>query len=173
MHSLEQSFTEPRVPGGMQYMSVVTRLSTVQAVFMNRFLVEFLDYIAGVVCVCVCVCARARARVMGLALLVFALAQPHVLLRVPRAGGQGPSQPEQPLTHASAGAPAHGSPAALHPWYIALLQPCWPCRPSQRSCHTPCRTLQLTLSRRSPRHSSSGSSLGSPRSGSWCTSAPP
>lgn len=47
MHSLEQSFTEPRVPGGVQYMSVVTHLSTVQIVFMNRFLVEFLDYLAG------------------------------------------------------------------------------------------------------------------------------
>jgi hypothetical protein len=48
MHSLEQSFTEPRVPGGLQHMSVVTHLSTVQIVFMNRFLVEFLDYLAGV-----------------------------------------------------------------------------------------------------------------------------
>lgn len=47
MHSLEQSFAEPRVPGGVQYMSVVTHLSTVQIVFMNRFLVEFLDYLAG------------------------------------------------------------------------------------------------------------------------------
>jgi hypothetical protein len=47
MHSLEQSFAEPRVPGGLAYMSVVTRLSTVQVVFMNRFLVEFLDYLAG------------------------------------------------------------------------------------------------------------------------------
>jgi hypothetical protein len=47
MHSLEQSFAEPRVPGGVQYMSVVTHLSTVQLVFMNRFLVEFLDYLAG------------------------------------------------------------------------------------------------------------------------------
>lgn len=28
-------------------MSVVTHLSTVQIVFMNRFLVEFLDYLAG------------------------------------------------------------------------------------------------------------------------------
>lgn len=47
MHSLEQSFAEPRVPGGLQYMSVVTHLSTVQIVFMNRFLTEFLDYLAG------------------------------------------------------------------------------------------------------------------------------
>jgi hypothetical protein len=47
MHSLEQSFSEARVPGGLQYMSVVTHLSTVQIVFMNRFLVEFLDYLAG------------------------------------------------------------------------------------------------------------------------------
>jgi hypothetical protein len=47
MHSLEQSFAEPRVPGGVQYMSVVTHLSTVQIVFMNMFLVEFLDYLAG------------------------------------------------------------------------------------------------------------------------------
>lgn len=44
---MEQSFAEQRVPGGMQYMSVVTHLSTVQIVFMNRFLVEFLDYLAG------------------------------------------------------------------------------------------------------------------------------
>jgi hypothetical protein len=48
MHSLEESFSEGRVPGGMQFMSVVTRLSTVQIVFINRFLVEFLDYLAGV-----------------------------------------------------------------------------------------------------------------------------
>ena len=47
MHSLEQSFAEPRVPGGLQYMSVVTHLSTVQIVFMNRFLAEFLDYLGG------------------------------------------------------------------------------------------------------------------------------
>lgn len=47
MHSIEQSFAESRVPGGVQYMSVVTHLSTVQIVFMNRFLVEFLDYLAG------------------------------------------------------------------------------------------------------------------------------
>lgn len=52
MHSLEQSFTEARVPGGLQYMSVVTHLSTVQIVFMNRFLVEFLDYLAGKACCC-------------------------------------------------------------------------------------------------------------------------
>jgi hypothetical protein len=57
MHSLEESFSEGRVPGGMQFMSVVTRLSTVQIVFMNRFLVEFLDYLAGV-CVCVYVGER-------------------------------------------------------------------------------------------------------------------
>lgn len=47
MHSVEQSFSEPRVPGGVQYMSVVTHLSTVQIVYMNRFLTEFLDYLAG------------------------------------------------------------------------------------------------------------------------------
>eukprot|EP00878_Enallax_costatus_P018255 GHUV01019211.1.p1 GENE.GHUV01019211.1~~GHUV01019211.1.p1 ORF type:complete len:760 (+),score=304.75 GHUV01019211.1:378-2657(+) len=47
MHSVEESFMENRVPGGMQYMSVVAHLSTVQIVFMNKFLVEFLDYLAA------------------------------------------------------------------------------------------------------------------------------
>lgn len=47
MHSVEDSFLEKRVPGGTAYMSVVTHLSTVQIVFMNKFLVEFLDYLAG------------------------------------------------------------------------------------------------------------------------------
>jgi len=50
MHSVEESFHESRVPSGSAYMSVVTRLSTVQVVFMNRFLVEFLDYLAGERC---------------------------------------------------------------------------------------------------------------------------
>lgn len=47
MHSLQESFSEGRVPGGSQFTSVVARLSTVQVVFMNRFLTEFLDYLAG------------------------------------------------------------------------------------------------------------------------------
>jgi hypothetical protein len=48
MHSVEQSFIESRVPSGLSFMSVGARLSTVQVVFMNRFLAEFLDYLAGV-----------------------------------------------------------------------------------------------------------------------------
>lgn len=55
MHSVQESFVEQRVPGGMQYMSVVTHLSTVQIIFMNKFLVEFLDYLAGVLSSC-CMC---------------------------------------------------------------------------------------------------------------------
>eukprot|EP00882_Tetradesmus_deserticola_P022006 GHRQ01023880.1.p2 GENE.GHRQ01023880.1~~GHRQ01023880.1.p2 ORF type:complete len:101 (-),score=13.45 GHRQ01023880.1:37-339(-) len=47
MHSVQESFSEARVPAGMQFMSVVASLSTVQIVFMNMFMVEFLDYLAG------------------------------------------------------------------------------------------------------------------------------
>jgi hypothetical protein len=53
-------------------MSVVTHLSTVQIIFMNRFLVEFLDYLAGestfvkcirlLSCAFSCYCLRWRFR---------------------------------------------------------------------------------------------------------------
>jgi hypothetical protein len=47
LHSLAESFSQPRVPPGLPFMSVATRLSTVQVVFMQRFLNEFLAYLAG------------------------------------------------------------------------------------------------------------------------------
>lgn len=45
-HDKSESYSEPRLPDGVNYASLVARLSTVQIVFMQRFLNEFLDYLA-------------------------------------------------------------------------------------------------------------------------------
>ena len=47
MHSIAESYAEPRVPGGASYMSVATRVSTVRVVYMQRFLNELLEYLSG------------------------------------------------------------------------------------------------------------------------------
>lgn len=47
MHSAAESYAEPRVPGGAPYMSVRARVSTVRVIYMQRFLNEMLEYLAG------------------------------------------------------------------------------------------------------------------------------
>jgi hypothetical protein len=47
MHSIDESFAEARVPDGAPYTSVEARLSTVRIVYMQRFLNEFTEYLAG------------------------------------------------------------------------------------------------------------------------------
>lgn len=47
MHSADEARAEPRVPGGAPFMSVEARLSTVRLVYMQRFLNEFTEYLAG------------------------------------------------------------------------------------------------------------------------------
>jgi hypothetical protein len=47
MHSITESYSEPRVPDGAHYTSVEARLSTVRIVYMQRFLNEFTEYLAG------------------------------------------------------------------------------------------------------------------------------
>jgi hypothetical protein len=47
MHSIDESYHEPHVPGGAPFTSVEARLSTVRIVYMQRFLNEFTEYLAG------------------------------------------------------------------------------------------------------------------------------
>lgn len=58
MHSIAESYPEARVPGGAPYMSVEARLSTVRIVYMQRFLDEFTEYLAGVFECLSCLCWR-------------------------------------------------------------------------------------------------------------------
>jgi len=47
MHSLQESFSEPRVPEGIQFCSLRANMQAVTIVYLNRFLYEFLSYLSG------------------------------------------------------------------------------------------------------------------------------
>lgn len=47
MHSLKESYSEPRVPDGVPYCSLRADMQAVTIVYLNRFLCEFLSYLSG------------------------------------------------------------------------------------------------------------------------------
>eukprot|EP00892_Ulva_mutabilis_P007576 jgi/Ulvmu1/5190/UM021_0207.1 len=47
MHSVQESYREPRVPDGVQYCSLRADMQAVTIVYLNRFLSEFLAYVSG------------------------------------------------------------------------------------------------------------------------------
>lgn len=52
MHSLKESYSEPRVPDGIPYCSLRADMQAVTIVYLNRFLCEFLSYISGLLHFC-------------------------------------------------------------------------------------------------------------------------
>lgn len=52
MHSLQESFSEARVPDGSAYYSLQATMQAVTIVYLNRFLDEFLRYLSGLFYLC-------------------------------------------------------------------------------------------------------------------------
>lgn len=52
MHSVEESYSEPRVPDGSPFYSLQATMQAVTIVYLNRFLSEFLTYLSGLFHLC-------------------------------------------------------------------------------------------------------------------------
>jgi hypothetical protein len=52
MHSVQESYTESRVPDGFQFYSLQATMQAVTIVYLNRFLDEFLRYLSGLFFLC-------------------------------------------------------------------------------------------------------------------------
>lgn len=52
MHSVQESFSEPRVPDGAPFYSLQASMQAVTIVYLNRFLDEFLRYLSGLFHLC-------------------------------------------------------------------------------------------------------------------------
>jgi hypothetical protein len=52
MHSVKESYSEPRVPDGTAYYSFHAKMQAVTIVYLSRFLNEFLSYLSGLFFLC-------------------------------------------------------------------------------------------------------------------------
>lgn len=52
MHSVAESYSEPRVPDGSPFYSLQASMEAVTIVYLNRFLAEFLRYLSGLFHLC-------------------------------------------------------------------------------------------------------------------------